>query len=88
MALPPQMSMPRDQVLEYRQLLHAEFNSPAVTALRKLAELRLEMVKSQLLRAQPDELRDLQGQARVWQEILKYIDSNPVAVDKPVKTNV
>lgn len=49
--------------------------------LHLLAELKLEQVKAQLLKCEPDQLRKLQGVAEAWNDVLKMLDNAPASVD-------
>lgn len=88
MESPRQMSMPREQALEYQQLLHKASAEPVVQTVRKLAALRLETVKVRLLRATKREVPFLQGEAKAWLDIITVIDKGPAQIDTPVQSPV
>ena len=59
-----------------------------VQTVRNLAELKLEAVKRELLRATSDEVAKLQGEAAAWLDLIDMIDREPALVDTPVKSAV
>jgi hypothetical protein len=76
--LPQPTSMPQNQVLEYHRLLHSHSAELPVQTLRRLALLKVEMAKHRLLSVQPEELRPVQAEAKVWNDILQMIDNAPL----------
>jgi hypothetical protein len=52
-----------------------------VQSLLKLAQINLEVIKSKLLTAAADDVRELQGEGQAWALLLKYIENDPVTTD-------
>jgi hypothetical protein len=75
------MSIQHEQVAECRRMLRTAYNERAVQSLLKLAQINLEVIKSKLLTAAADDVRELQGEGQAWALLLKYIENDPVTTD-------
>lgn len=68
----------QEEEVECRQILFNQKSDPVGVALLKLAEYNRETLRDRLETCTAAEYQEIQGEARAWRKILKYLTDRPL----------
>lgn len=70
------MRLTRELLVEHRKTLGVSHGEPAIKAIVSLAQHDFERVKDDLVDCEPEQFLTLQGEARGYKAILKYLTAS------------